>query len=44
MSNILAEAEKSPLIKGCWMGRSDKVSFWYAALLINARFRFLILE
>ena len=28
-------------IKGCRMGRSDKVSLWYVALLINTRFRFL---
>ena len=28
------------LIKGCWIGRSDKVSLWYVALLINTRFRF----
>ena len=26
------------------MGRSDKVSLWYVALLINTRFRFCILE
>ena len=32
------------LIKGCRMGRSDKVSLWYVALLINTRFRFFILE
>ena len=31
-------------IKGSRMGRSDKVSLWYVALLINTRFRFLILE
>ena len=31
-------------IKGCRMGRSDKVSLWYVALLINTRFRFFILE
>ena len=30
--------------KGCRMGRSDKVSLWYVALLINTRFRFFILE
>ena len=28
----------------CRMGRSDKVSLWYVALLINTRFRFFILE
>ena len=28
-------------IKGCRMGRSDKVSLWHVALLINTRFRFL---
>ena len=28
-------------LKGCRMGRSDKVSLWYVALLINTRFRFL---
>ena len=27
-------------IKACRMGRSDKVSLWYVALLINTRFRF----
>ena len=27
-------------IKGCRMGRSDKVSLWYVSLLINTRFRF----
>ena len=26
------------------MGRSDTVSLWYVALLINTRFRFFILE
>ena len=31
-------------VKGCRMGRSDKVSLWYVALLINTRFRFLMLE
>ena len=30
--------------KDCRMGRSDKVSLWYVALLINTRFRFFILE
>ena len=30
--------------KGCRMGRSDKVSLWCVALLINTRFRFFILE
>ena len=30
--------------KGCRMGRTDKVSLWYVALLINTRFRFFILE
>ena len=30
--------------KGCRMGRSDKVSLWYVALLINTRFRFFIFE
>ena len=29
-------------IKGCRLGRSDKVSLWYVALLINTRFRFFI--
>ena len=28
-------------LKGCRMGRSDKVSLWYVSLLINTRFRFL---
>ena len=32
------------LFKGCRMGRSDKVSLWYVALLINIRFRIFILE
>ena len=32
------------LLKGCQMGRSDKVSLWYVALLSNTRFRFCILE
>ena len=32
------------LFKGCGMGRSDKVSLWYVALLIDTRFRFFILE
>ena len=32
------------IIKGCRMGRSDKVSLWYVSLLINTRFRFFILE
>ena len=27
-------------VKGSRMGRSDKVSLWYVALLINTRFRF----
>ena len=27
-------------LMGCRMGRSDKVSLWYVALLINTRFRF----
>ena len=31
-------------LKGCRMGRSDKVSLWYVALLINTKFRFFILE
>ena len=31
-------------VKGCRMGRSDKVSLWYVSLLINTRFRFFILE
>ena len=32
------------LLKGCRMGRSDKISLWYVALLINTRFPFFILE
>ena len=32
------------VLKGCRMGRSDKVSLWYVSLLINTRFRFSILE
>ena len=37
---------RTPLyqFKGCRMGRSDKVSLWYVALLINTRFRSFILE
>ena len=31
-------------LKGSRMGRSDKVSLWCVALLINTRFRFFILE
>ena len=31
-------------IEGCQMGRSDKVSLWYEALLINTRFCFFILD
>ena len=31
-------------LKGCRMGRSDKVSLWYVSLLINTRFRFFILK
>ena len=31
-------------LKGCRMGRSDKVSLWYVASLINTRFCFFILE
>ena len=31
-----------PVLKGCRMGRSYKVSLWYVALLINTRFRFFI--
>ena len=30
------------LFKGCRMGRSDKVSLWYVALLINTRFHFFL--
>ena len=31
-------------LKGYRKGRSNKVSLWYGALLINTRFRFFILE
>ena len=31
-------------LKGCRMGRSDKVSLWCVPLLINTRFPFFILE
>ena len=31
-------------LKGCQMGRSDKVSLWYVSLVINTRIRFFILE
>ena len=34
----------SYIVKGCRMCRSDKVSLWYVALLINTKFRFFILE
>ena len=41
---ILCSLLHRPLfIKGCRMGRSDKVSLWYVALLINTRFCFFIL-
>ena len=34
-----------PLIKGCRMGHSDKVSLWYVSLLINTiDFAFFVLE
>ena len=36
--------ERIEHVKGCRMGRSDKVSLWYVALLINTTFRFFILE
>ena len=29
-------------VKGCRMGRSDKVSLWYVPLLIYTRFRFFL--
>ena len=32
------------VFKGCRMGRSDRISLWYVALLINTRFRSFILE
>ena len=32
------------VLKGCRMGRSDKVSLWDVALSINTRFCFFILE
>ena len=39
------KVDRGIYFKGCRMGRSDKVSFWYVALAINTRFRFfLILE
>ena len=38
------DTNNRPMFKGSRMGRSDKVSLWYAALLINTRFRFFILE
>ena len=49
LTNICERITKSTLknycrIKGCRMGRSGKVSLWYVSLLINTRFRFLILE
>ena len=31
-------------VKGCRMGRSDKVSLWFVSSLINTRFGFFILE
>ena len=43
-NNITIYSSPIKLLKGCRMGRSDKVSLWYVALLINTRFRFFILE
>ena len=43
ISSLLRETNES-IFKGCRMGPSDKVSLWYVALLINAGFRFFILE
>ena len=31
-------------VKGCRMGRSDKVSLWYVSLLIITRFRIFTLK
>ena len=44
LGNSYYEPGISLLLKGCRMGRSDKVFLWYVALLINTRFRFFILE
>ena len=44
LSNAVAHTFNCVSLKGCRMGRSDKVSLWYVALLINTRFRFCILE
>ena len=45
-SKSLKESDLSPMdnLKGYRKGRSNKVSLWYVALLINTRFRFFILE
>ena len=40
-SELLCNELFAYTFKGCRMGRSDKVSLWYVALLINTRFRFL---
>ena len=32
------------VFKVCRMGRSDKVSLWYVALIISNKFRFFIIE
>ena len=46
-SNFIVGFQIKDLLKdNCRMGpsRSDKVSLWYVALLINIRFHFFILE
>ena len=42
---LLSPLQLRAKIKGCRMGRSDKVSLsnWYVALLIDTRFRFFFL-
>ena len=41
--NIIYDTHWCDRLKGWRMGRSDKVSVWYMALLINTRFRFFFL-
>ena len=41
---VLSRWQLSVVVKGGRMGRSDKVSLWCVALLINTRFQVFILE
>ena len=43
-SKFFSKIRRKDDLKGCRMGRSDKISLWYVSLLINTRFRFFILE